>query len=92
MNKTELVKAVAEKTGFTGKDVTVMLDALTKTVVDEVANGGNVQLIGFGTFESTVRAAREGKNPHTGEAIKIPETIVPKFKPGKGFKDAVKKD
>ena len=77
MNKTELVAAVAEKTG------------LTETVKEEVAKNEKVQLIGFGTFEARKRNARTGKNPQSGEAIEIPAATVPAFKAGKAFKDMV---
>ena len=78
MNKTELVAAVAEKTGLTKKDVK-----------EEVAKNEKVQLIGFGTFEARKRNARTGKNPQSGEAIEIPAATVPAFKAGKAFKDMV---
>ena len=85
MNKTELVAAVAEKTGLTKKDA----EKLIETVKEEVAKNEKVQLIGFGTFEARKRNARTGKNPQSGEAIEIPAATVPAFKAGKAFKDMV---
>ena len=89
MNKTELIAAVAEKAGLTKKDVEKAVAALLETVKGEVAKKGKVQLIGFGTFEVTERAARTGKNPRTGEAIQIAASKVPAFKAGKALKDVV---
>ena len=89
MNKTELIAAVAEKAGLTKKDVEKAVAALLETVKGEVAKKGKVQLIGFGTFEVSERAARTGKNPQTGAEIKIPASKAPKFKAGKALKDAV---
>ena len=91
MKKTELVKAIADKTEFTQASVAEMLNAFTEIVVKSVKKGDPVQLVGFGTFESVKRKARTGVNPATGAKIKIPAAKVPKFKPGKAFKDAVKK-
>lgn len=90
MNKSELIAAVAEEANVTKKDAEAVVNAFTKTVINSVKKGDKVQLIGFGTFESRNRAARTGKNPRTGEAIKIKAAKVPAFKVGKGFKDAVK--
>ncbi len=89
MNKTELVAAVAEKTGLTKKDAEKALCALIETVKEEVAKNEKVQLIGFGTFEARKRNARTGKNPQSGAAIEIPAATVPAFKAGKAFKDMV---
>lgn len=89
MNKAELVAAVAAKANISKKDAEAAVNAFMGIVKDEVANGNKVQLIGFGTFEQGTRAAREGRNPQTGEAISIPAQNVPKFKAGKAFKDAV---
>lgn len=89
MNKTELVAAVAEKTGLTKKDAEKALCALIETVKEEVTKNEKVQLIGFGTFEARKRNARTGKNPQSGEAIEIPAATVPAFKAGKAFKDMV---
>ena len=91
MNKTELVAAVAEKTGLTKKDAEKALAAVVETVKEVVAKEEKVQLIGFGTFEARKRSARTGKNPQTGKAIKIAAATVPAFKAGKAFKDMVNK-
>lgn len=89
MNKTELIAAVAEKAGLTKKDVEKAITATLETVKEEVANGGKVQVVGFGTFEARTRKEREGKNPQTGEKVTIPAATVPAFKAGKAFKDVV---
>ena len=88
MNKSELVKAVAEKAELSQKDafaaVNAIVDVITKTIKDEP-----VQLVGFGTFAVAERAARDGINPATGKKIKIKAAKTPKFKPGKALKDAI---
>jgi len=89
MNKTELVNAIAEEAGISKKDADAAVKAFVNVVSDELQNQGKVQLIGFGTFEVSKRAARTGKNPRTGEAIKIKATNVPKFKAGAALKDKV---
>ena len=89
MNKTELVDAIAKETGLSKKDSEKAVKAFTQTVSKELKKKGKVQLVGFGTFETAKRAARTGKNPQTGAAIKIPAATVPKFKAGKALKDAV---
>ncbi|MBR5931808.1 MAG: HU family DNA-binding protein [Lachnospiraceae bacterium] len=89
MNKVELVEAMAKKTGLSKKDAEAALKAFIDTVEFEVKKGRKVQLVGFGTFEVSKRAARKGRNPQTGEAMKIKASKTPKFKPGKAFKDAV---
>lgn len=89
MNKTELVAAMAEKAELSKKDAEKALKAFTETVAEELTKGEKVQLVGFGTFEVTARAARTGKNPQTGKAIKIPASKAPKFKAGKALKDTV---
>lgn len=89
MNKTELVAAMAEKAEISKKDAEKALKAFTETVAEELKKGEKIQLVGFGTFETTARAARTGKNPQTGKAIKIPASTAPKFKAGKGLKDTV---
>lgn len=89
MNKNELISAVAIKADMTKKDTEKMLRAFEDVVVEELVGGGKVQMVGFGTFDVTVRAAREGRNPHTKEAIQIAESRAPRFKVGKAFKDAV---
>lgn len=89
MNKTELINAIVKDTGLTKKDSEAALNATIKAIETAVKKKDSVQLIGFGTFSASKRAARTGKNPQTGEAIKIPAMMVPKFKPGKAFKDMV---
>ena len=90
MNKTELIAAIAEKAEVSKKDAEKVLNAFVETVQDAVKADDKVQLVGFGTFESKARAAREGKNPQTGEVIKIAACKVPAFKAGKAFKDMLK--
>ncbi|MCR5156435.1 MAG: HU family DNA-binding protein [Butyrivibrio sp.] len=89
MNKTELVDAIAKATELSKKDAEKAVKAFTDVVAKELKKKGKVQLVGFGTFETAKRAARTGKNPQTGAAIKIPAATVPKFKAGKALKDAV---
>ncbi len=89
MNKTELIAAVAEKAGLTKKDVEKAVSATLETIKEEVAEGGKVQIIGFGTFEARTRKERIGKNPQTQEEVKIAAATVPAFKAGKAFKDVV---
>ena len=89
MNKTELVAAISEKTELTKKDSEKALKALIDVVAEELKKGEKVQLVGFGTFEVSERAARTGKNPQTGAEIKIAACKATKFKAGKALKDAV---
>ena len=91
MNKTELVEAIAKQTGLSKKDSEASVKAFVEVVTKELKKKGKVQLVGFGTFETAKRAARTGKNPQTGAALKIPAATVPKFKAGKALKDAVNK-
>ncbi|MBQ6830214.1 MAG: HU family DNA-binding protein [Clostridia bacterium] len=91
MNKVKLVASVAEKAGLSKKDAEKAVAAVLDSVVEAVANGDKVQLIGFGTFELRVRAARTGRNPQTKQTITIPASKQPVFKAGKAFKDAVAK-
>ena len=90
MNKTGLVAAMAENSGLSKKDAEKALNAFIESVENAVKSGDKVSLIGFGTFEARERAARTGKNPRTGEAIKIEACKIPTFKAGKAFKDIVK--
>ena len=90
MNKTELVAAMAEKAGLSKKSAEAALKAFEDVVAEELKKGEKIQMVGFGTFESKARAARDGKNPQTGEAIKIAACKVPAFKAGKAFKDLLK--
>lgn len=89
MNKTELVAAMAEKAGLSKKDAEAALKAFTDAVAEELKKGGKIQLVGFGTFEVSERAAREGRNPQTGAPMKIAASKAPKFKAGKALKDAI---
>ncbi|SKC01326.1 DNA-binding protein HU-beta [Lachnospiraceae bacterium] len=91
MNKTELVAAIADKAGLSKKDAEAAVKAFTETVSAQLKKGDKVQLVGFGTFEVTKRAAREGRNPQSGEVMKIPASKAPKFKAGKALKDLVNK-
>ena len=87
MNKTELVAAMAEQTNLSKKDAEAALKAFVDVVSDELKKGEKVQLVGFGTFEVSERAAREGRNPQTGETMEIKASKTPKFKAGKALKD-----
>lgn len=87
MNKTELIAAIADKTELSKKDAEKALKAFTDVVAEQLKNGDKVQLVGFGTFEVSERAARDGRNPLTGEAMHIPASKSPKFKAGKALKD-----
>ena len=89
MNKTELVAAVAEQAGLSRKDAEAAVKAFTDVVADALKNGDKIQLVGFGTFEVSERAAREGRNPKTGESMKIEACKTPKFKAGKALKEAL---
>lgn len=89
MNKQELVNSVAEKAGLTKKDAEKAINAVIDSIKGALNAGDKVSLIGFGTFEVRTRAARSGRNPQTGAAIKIPAGKVPAFRPGKELKDSV---
>lgn len=89
MNKSELIDAIAAKSGLTKTDSAKALDAFTATVKETLQQGGEIALVGFGSFSVAERAARQGLNPQTRQAITIPATKVPKFKPGKALKDAL---
>jgi DNA-binding protein HU-beta len=89
MNKGELVDKIAEKANVTKKDADSILSAILDVILETVADGDKVTLVGFGTFEARERQAREGRNPSTGEPIKIPATKEPAFSAGKLFKDKV---
>ena len=89
MNKGELVAAIADKTELTKADAEKALKAFIETVSEELKNGGKVQLMGFGTFEVVERGERTGRNPQTGEEMKIAASKAPKFKAGKALKDAL---
>ncbi len=89
MNKTELIAAIAAKSELSKKDSEKALKAFEDAVTEELVKGGKVQLVGFGTFDVAERAAREGRNPQTGEVMPIPASKAPRFKVGKALKDAV---
>ena len=89
MNKTELVAAMAEKAQLSKKDAEAALKAFTDVVAEELKKGEKIQLVGFGTFEVSERAARTGRNPLTGVEMTIPASKAPKFKAGKALKDSV---
>ena len=89
MNKTELVEAMAKQAGISKKDAEAAVKAFTETITAALKKGDKVQLVGFGTFEVSERAAREGRNPQTGATMKIKASKAPKFKAGKALKDAV---
>ena len=89
MNKAELTAAVAKKALIDKNEAAAVLAAVTEVITEELAAGGKVQIVGFGTFEVSERAAREGRNPQTGEPMQISASKAPKFKAGKALKDAV---
>ena len=91
MNKTELIAVVSQAAGLTKKDTERVINAVLDTITASLLEGDKVQLSGFGTFEVKDREARIGRNPHTKEAIEIPATKVPVFKPSKALKDCVAK-
>ncbi len=90
MNKNELISAVAEKAGLSKKDAEKALNATIEAITAAVANGEKVQLIGFGTFELRERAAKQARNPRTGETMTVPACKAPAFKAGQAFKNAAK--
>ena len=90
MNKAQLVELVAKKTQFTKTDSEIVLDATLEAIRRAVAKGDEVKLVGFGTFSRAARKSRTGRNPQTGKEIEIPASKVPKFRPGKEFKDCVR--
>lgn len=91
MTKTDMINAIAEKSGFTKKDSEAALEAVVGAITDALVAGEKVSLIGFGTFEVKNRAARTGINPRTGAQIEIAASKLPVFKAGKALKDAVSK-
>ena len=91
MNKSDLIAAIAAKTGETKKDAEATLNAFVDVVTEALVKGEKVQLVGFGSFEVRKRAARKGRNPQTKEEIKIPASKAPVFKAGKALKDLVNK-
>ena len=91
MNKSDLIAAIAAKTGETKKSAEASVNAFVDVVTDSLKKGDKVQLVGFGSFEVRKRAARKGRNPQTKEEIKIPASKAPVFKAGKALKDVVNK-
>ena len=89
MNKAELVAAMAERAELSKKDAEAALKAFTDVVAEELKKGEKIQLVGFGTFEVSERAARTGRNPQTGAEMKIAASKAPKFKAGKALKDSI---
>lgn len=89
MNKAELITAMSEKAELSKKETETALKAFIEVVSGEMEKGEKIQLVGFGTFDVSERAAREGRNPKTGEAMSIPASKVPRFKAGKALKDTV---
>ena len=89
MNKTELITAIAESADISKKDSEKALKAFVDVVTEELKKGEKIQLVGFGTFEVSERAAREGRNPQTGKTMKSEACKAPKFKAGKALKDAI---
>jgi DNA-binding protein HU-beta len=90
MNKSELVELIAEKADISKAKAALAVDAFTAGVADALAKGDEVALVGFGTFTTAKREARKGRNPATGKEITIAAATLPKFRPGKALKDAVK--
>jgi len=89
LTKQELIDIVSEKAGHTKKDTATVVDVILETIVDSLKRGEKVAIVGFGTFEAKTRKAREGRNPATGETIQISARVVPSFKAGRAFKDAL---
>ena len=89
MNKKELIKTIATKTGFSQKDVSEVIDNTLDAIIDSLYEGEEVNIAGFGKFTVQERAAREARNPRTGEVLHVDATRVPKFKAGKAFKETV---
>ena len=91
MNKTELIAAITEKTGFTKKDAEKALNSVVDVITESLVKGEKVQIVGFGSFEVKARPARTARNPRTGEEIEIEASKAPVFKAGKALKDTVNK-
>ena len=89
MNKNDLITAVSDSASITKAQAAETVDAVFSTISNELSSGGEVRLVGFGTFVVTNRAATTGRNPRTGEAIQIPVSKQPKFRPGKSLKSSV---
>ncbi|MBF0565853.1 MAG: HU family DNA-binding protein [Nitrospirae bacterium] len=91
MTKAELIDQIAKDTNLTKADATRVLDSVINSIIDATTDGQKVTLVGFGTFSVSTRKARDGRNPRTGDIIKIPEAKVPKFVAGRAFKEAINK-
>lgn len=89
MNKSEFIKAIGAKSGLTNKDSEAAWNAAEEVIIETLKSGDKIPLVGFGTFETKKRSARDGINPATKQKIKIAASVSPSFKPGKPFKDAV---
>lgn len=90
MNKTQLIDSLSEETTFSKKDITRVLDAMTRTIIRTLKKGDKIQWSGFGTFSLSCRAQRQGINPATGAKIMLPETVIPKFRSGKLLKEQLR--
>ena len=90
MNKSELIQAIADEAELSKHDAAEFVDAFISVVTQELKDGNDVTLVGFGVFHVSERAERQGRNPQTGETLTIPATKKPKFRPGKPLKEAVK--
>jgi len=90
MNKTELINSLVEETTFSKKDITKVLDAMTRTIVRTLKKGDKIQWSGFGTFSVSFRAERQGINPSTGQRMTLPKAAIPKFRSGKHLREQVK--
>lgn len=89
MNKAQLIELVSERTKSTKTQSELILDATLKVIQEALKKGDEVKLVGFGTFSKTTRKPRQGRNPKTGESVKIPSAHIPRFKPGKDLKDSL---
>ena len=89
MNKEDLIKSVAEQVQTTKVNASQAVDAIFDSITESLKKGDSVTLVGFGSFKVTKRAARNGRNPRTGEPLSIPAATIPSFSPGKGLRDAV---
>ena len=91
MNKAQFIQKLSQKTDFTKTDIECLLDASLTLIEKSVAKGEEIKFVGFGTFDCLTRKSRAGRNPKTGKSLIIPETRVPRFRPGKDFKCLVEK-
>ena len=86
MNRSEFVNVLSKKVGFTKTDVNCLLSGALELIEESVSQGKDIKFVGFGTFDSLIKKSRVGRNPRTGVSVVIPETRVPRFRPGKDFK------